>query len=231
MEESDKARSRYSKEIDMDELLKKYAELLQNKNQSINLTSLKELSDIQKELIEDSLALADLDILQTGQTVLDLGTGGGVPGIPLAISYPNVSFALVDATQKKIAAVDEFVSQLNLKNVTTLAERAEELGQNENHREKYDVVVSKATAPLNVLLELTAPLAKVGGKIIVYKGSKYAEEIAEAENAIKELQLKVPEVHNYNLGGGDRAILVFKKLKPTPEKYPRRTGVPNKRPL
>jgi 16S rRNA (guanine527-N7)-methyltransferase len=165
--------------------------------------------------------------------VMDVGTGGGLPGIPLAILFPSINFTLVDSVQKKITAVEEFAHELNLKNVRCIAERAETLGHDEAHRDQYDLVLTRALAPLRILIELTVPLIHLYGYVIAYKGPEYISELSQSQNAIAKLYAESPRVFQYSLPAdmGNRTIIRITKKRVTPDVYPRRDGVPAKRPL
>jgi 16S rRNA (guanine527-N7)-methyltransferase len=213
--------------------LKQYADLLLEKNEHVNLTAPMLTEDFYVKHLIDSLLIVKYQPLHEGWKVLDIGTGGGLPGIPLAIIYPQVHFTLLDATQKKISAVEEFARALRLTNITALAARAEDLGQNKVHREDYDLVVSRAVAPLRELLELAMPLVHLNGRFIAYKGPDYISELTQARSAITKLQCERPQVNTYTLpeSAGQRALLIFTKKFQTPAVYPRRPGIPHSNPL
>ena len=210
-----------------------YVDLLKAKNEELNLTAITDTKQIWIKHIFDSLMAIPFFEIKPGLQVMDVGTGGGLPGIPLAILFPSINFTLVDSVQKKIKAVEEFVYELNLKNVRCIAERAETLGHDEAHRDQYDIVLTRAFAPLRVLIELTVPLIHLYGHVIAYKGPEYISELAVSQNAITKLQAESPRVFQYSLpdGMGDRTIIRITKKRVTPDVYPRREGIPNKRPL
>ncbi len=222
-------------ELDAKELeqLHELGHLIRQKNEELNLTSFKELGDICEELIVDSLMLITQELIEPGQKIIDVGSGAGVPGLPLAIVYPETEFVLLDSSQKKMKAAESFIEALGLKNVTTLSERAEDVGQMKEHREQYDIVISKACAALPVLMELCTPLIKVGGMLVAYKGRKHMEELAAAKNAMEKLHLEQPMNQHYTLveDRGQRTLMLFQKAEETPKEYPRRSGTPNKNPL
>ena len=199
----------------------------------LNLTRIIDNQDVWIKHILDSLIAAPLFKVEPGMKVMDIGTGGGLPGIPLAILFPSVEFVLVDSTQKKIEAVREFAHELNLKNVQCIAERAEVLGQSPSHRNQYDLVLSRALAPLRVLIELTVPLIHLYGNVIAYKGPEYISELATSQNSITKLKAESPRVFQYSLpeGIGNRTLIQITKKHVTPDLYPRRDGMPAKRPL
>lgn len=213
--------------------LSKYLDLLKAKNNNLNLTKILDSREMWIKHILDSLIAVPFFDLKPGYKVLDIGTGGGLPGIPLAILFPSVSFTLIDATQKKIAAVQEFAKELNLNNVICLPVRAEVLGHDSSHRNQYDLVLTRALAPLRVLIELTIPLMRLYGNSVSYKGPEYISEIAVSQNAISKLKCESPRIFQYSLpeGMGNRTIIQITKKHVTPDVYPRRDGVPFKNPL
>ena len=213
--------------------LSRYISLLKAKNQTLNLTRIVSEQEVWIKHIFDSVIAAKFFDLKPGMKVIDLGTGGGLPGIPLAILFPSIQFILADSVQKKITAVDEFIYQLALKNVQTICARAEDLGQNLDHRETYDAILTRAVAPLRILMELTLPLVHPYGNLFAYKGPDYIAELMHAKNALTKLKAEQPTVFNYSLPNqmGERTIIQVTKKFLTPETYPRRPGIPEKRPL
>jgi|GEM_PF-1950290 len=165
--------------------------------------------------------------------ILDLGTGGGFPLLPLALCLTQCSFTGLDSVQKKIAAVQRIVDAMQIPNITLLCGRSEELGHNTLHRERYDVVTCRALAPLNILLELAAPFVKEKGIILCWKSLTIEQELKDSLLARAELSCQMQEPYVYDLGGtwGRRQILVFTKRAKTSEKYPRAVGEPKKNPL
>ncbi len=208
-----------------------YMNLLLAWNEKINLTAITEQKAIILKHFVDSLTI--LKDLTTQQKIVDIGTGAGFPGIPLAIMDPTNHFTLVDSLNKRISFLNEVKEKLNLKNIETIHLRAEELGQNKFYREKYDIAVSRAVANLTVLAEYLLPTVKVGGKIICMKGSQIEQELKEAEFAIKELGGTVASQKEFYLPQTDmkRNIIVIQKVKNTALKYPRKAGLPSKQPL
>ena len=214
-------------------LLEQFVDFFVEKNKTINLTKINSRNEFLIKHILDSLLIDKYIEINPGARVADLGTGGGLPGIPLAILNPKTVFTLIDSVQKKIKCVEEFISQLELNNINCLSDRLEAIGQDKKYREQFDLVIARAIAPLPVLLELALPLVKKGGLFIAMKGPGYKEEINEAANALKQLRIGLPKVEKYELpeGIGTHYLLMFRKNKPTPSIYPRRTGIPNKNPL
>lgn len=213
--------------------LEAFVALFTEKNKVINLTKINSGEEFLIKHILDSLLTDSLIDFSDAKKIADIGTGGGLPGLPLAIMHPEIDFTLIDSVQKKIHCVEEFASQLNLNNIAGLSDRLELIGQDLKYREQFDTVVSRALAPLNVLLELAIPLIKVGGQFIALKGRGYLEEIHYADRAMKELKLEMPKVERYELPSemGYRYLLIFEKTKPTKKTYPRRVGVPKRAPL
>jgi 16S rRNA (guanine527-N7)-methyltransferase len=217
-----------------DEQLKKffnYMNLMLEWNEKINLTAITEVDDVIMKHFVDCLTL--LDYLKENETIVDVGTGAGFPGIPLAIMNEKNEFTLVDSLNKRINFLNDVKEKINLKNVTTIHARAEEFGQNKKYREQFDIAVSRAVANLSVLVEFLLPMIKVNGKVICMKGSQIKEELEEAKFAIKELGGIIKERKEFYLPGTDikRNIIIIEKIKNTPKKYPRKAGTPSKQPL
>jgi 16S rRNA (guanine527-N7)-methyltransferase len=162
--------------------------------------------------------------------ILDLWTWWGFPLIPLAIVNPEVNFVWLDSVGKKLKAVEEFAQKLDLKNVSTINWRAEVIGQDPKHREKYDYVVSRATAYLPTLLEFVIPLLKVWGIFIAYKLAD-KEELRAAKKAFSRLSSKIYKVKNYDIDWQRRTLIIIEKLHPTHKKFPRKVGIPLARPI
>lgn len=211
------------------ELLDSFGALLTEKNKSVNLTSITDPDGIAVKHFADSISLLKADIPQ-GAKVLDLGCGAGFPGIPLLIMRPDIKLTLLDSTGKKLDFVSEALDALGLE-AEVLHGRAEELGQNPDYREKYDIVVSRAVAYLNTLCELALPLVKPGGTFIPMKGASAAEEAKAAYTAIKTLGGNLEKSIDFTLTDGSRSLLIIKKLSPTPPKYPRHGSQISKKPL
>jgi 16S rRNA (guanine527-N7)-methyltransferase len=211
---------------DLDQLGQFLAMLL-DANTRFNLTSITEPGQAWMRHIFDALTLLPHLVSAEASTVMDIGSGGGVPGLPLAVVLPNVQFTLVESTGKKAAFLRETAAQLNLSNVTVLSDRAESLGQDREHREHYDVVTARAVGRLNVLLELTVPLARVGGYVLAIKGERASEEIAEAKQALHHLHCTVMDTSRTLTG----TIVTIEKLRKTPRLYPRKPGEPKRAPL
>lgn len=217
-----------------DDALKKlvrYGEMVLEANRSMNLTGAADFKTLAVRHISDSLALLNFAKMAAGVKVLDIGTGAGFPGMALAIAT-DAEFTLLDSLQKRIGFLESVALDLDLKNVELTASRAEDFIRAFYVRESFDICVSRAVAPLNLLLEYNIPYLKEGGKFFSYKSAAYEKEVAEAENALKTLNCELAAVHSYILADkSEFRLLEFKKTAQTPDKYPRRAGIPAKRPL
>lgn len=209
----------------------KYMDLLLEWNEKINLTAITEEDEVILKHFIDSMTANKY--IEKETSIVDIGTGAGFPGIPISIIRDDVKVTLVDSLNKRINFLNEVISNIELKNINAIHSRAEDFGKNKQYRESFDISVSRAVANLSVLVEYLLPLVKVGGKCICMKGSDVEEEIAEAKFAIKELGGKIESVNEFCLPGTDikRNIIVIKKERNTPNKYPRKSGTPSKQPL
>jgi len=199
-------------------------------NQRMNLTAIRERSQqITKHLL-DSLSLHSY---LRGANVVDIGTGAGFPGLPLKIVRPELTLTLVEATGKKVTFLEAMVAQLGLGGVTVVKARAEEIGQDPAHRERYDWVLARAVAEMPVLLEYTLPLARVGGHVLAQKGESAPAEAQLAAPAARRLGGQLRDTLPIQLPGlpEPRYLVIYAKTAATPRQYPRRPGVPSKTPL
>ncbi|MDD2870884.1 MAG: 16S rRNA (guanine(527)-N(7))-methyltransferase RsmG [Candidatus Gracilibacteria bacterium] len=222
--------SKYKIELEEKEMdtFQKFLEIFKEKNSQINLSAIRDDAGIIEKHFIDSIML-NVFIELEGK-VADMGTGGGFPMIPLAITNPDVQFIGIDSVGKKLKAIDEFAEKLELKNVKTLAGRAEEIGQNLEYREQFDFVTSRATAFFPTLLEYVIPLLKEGGIFAAYKLDD-KEELKSAKKALSRLGAKILKVKNYRIADQDRTIVLIEKLHKTHLKYPRKVGVPLANPI
>jgi 16S rRNA (guanine527-N7)-methyltransferase len=251
--------------------LHELAEAFIAENQNINLSAHRTKGRVWIGNIMDSLAAVEWITSQypsipqplppveeglgmEGLKILDLGTGGGFPLLPLAIVFPNASFTGMDSVKKKMDAVQRIVDTLNLANISLITGRAEELGNNPKYRESYDIVTARAVAETRLLLEYCAPFVKVGGHILLWKSMNIDDEISSSSRAEAELYLQKKSSISYELGGdwpaghlvhhsfsdggssksdgwGSRQILIYEKIKSTPKEYPRSVGSAKKSPL
>ena len=211
--------------------LMEFYELLIEKNKVMNLTAITDLDEVLVKHFADSLSLVKAFELKDGMTVIDVGTGAGFPGIPLAIFFPNVRITLMDSLAKRIGFLDEVKEKLSLANVTTVHERAEDLARDPKYRERYDLAVSRAVAKMSVLSEYLLPFVRVGGYMAAYKSVGTAEELAEAGKAIKVLGGGNTEAVSFSLHDMERTIVKVEKIRSTPPLYPRKAGTPSKKPI
>ncbi|QQR54926.1 16S rRNA (guanine(527)-N(7))-methyltransferase RsmG [Candidatus Peregrinibacteria bacterium] len=206
--------------------------LLEQKSQELNLFSAGDRLKIGEKHLPDSLAVLEFWMVKKGAQGMDVGTGGGLPGLALAVSCPEVKFTLVDAREKKMKAVQQMIEALKLKNASTLVGRLEELGHEKKYRERFDFVTARALAALPVLLEYSSSFLKVGGHLYAWKGPEYLEELTTSQRAQAELGLLYRDSFIYSLAGSEeRVILRFEKVKSLSASYPRRVGVPSAKPL
>ncbi|MGI5920339.1 MAG: 16S rRNA (guanine(527)-N(7))-methyltransferase RsmG [Syntrophomonadaceae bacterium] len=215
----------------MEITVKRFKELVLSENEKQNLISRKSVHYELDKHIEDSSRILDI-ISFTNHKVVDLGSGAGFPGLILAIFCREANFTLVESDQKKSQFLKNAIQELGLSHVEVICARAEVLGQDKVFREQFDYCTSRAVAAMNILLEYSLPLVKMGGQVLMWKGSNYQREIEESRHALQQLGGTMGEVYLYNLlEERDRAIVIVDKTSATPAKYPRRVGIPSKRPL
>lgn len=205
-------------------------------NERVNLTTILDWPAVQAQHFLDSLtcALVLPAAARAGPyAVVDVGAGAGFPGLPLKILLPRIRLTLIESTAKKAAFLSHVVAALSLDGVTVLAQRAEEAGRHPDHRERYDLAVARAVAQMSVLAEYALPLVRPGGLLVAQKGREVEEEVAAAAEAFATLGGKLREIRPVQLPGldGPRHLVVVAKVHPTPARYPRRPGIPLKRPL
>lgn len=208
-----------------------YYEMLIDKNKVMNLTAITDFDEVVEKHFIDSLALIKIINLDQQLSILDLGTGAGFPGIPLKIAFPKLKVILADSLNKRLVFLDEVISSLDLKNISTVHGRAEDLARMNLYRENFDLCVSRAVANLSTLSEYCIPFVKVGGQFISYKSGECNKEVDNARHAISLLGGKVKEIQKFEIGDSGRAFVSILKEKSSPKKYPRKAGVPSKMPL
>ena len=218
-------------------LLDEYREAILDYNEKVNITRIVERDDFERRHYIDSLMCCISDEFLSARNIIDIGSGGGFPGVPLAIMFPEKVFVLMDSSGKRMKIVQEIVSDMGICNVRTIHGRAEELGRNEEYREKFDLCVSRAVASMPTLSEYCLPFVKVDGSFIAYKGPGSDDEIAGADKAISTLGGKIIRTEEaagtvFSADGneGHRLVYIIKE-SPTPSKYPRGGGKPSKKPL
>ena len=211
-----------------------YGALLAEANRRLNLTRVTEPAEVARLHLLDAVAALPLLDAAGARSAIDLGSGGGVPGIPLALARPEMRWILVDSVRKKVDALAAMVDQLDLGNVTVVAERAELLGRQAAHRERHDLVAARACAPLPVLAELAMPLLAVDGSLLAWKGPLTAGdgELERGTAALRELGAGPPRLEPAGPGSlGGHTFVIARKERATPQRYPRRPGEPSRKPL
>ncbi len=218
-----------------DEMIKKtevFYDMLVEKNKVMNLTSITDEKDFISKHILDSL-LCSKFVSFSDKKIIDVGTGAGFPGLPLKIFFPEIKIVLIDSVNKKLGFINEVIDKLELKDISTVHGRAEDLARNKEFREKFDLGVSRAVANLSTLSELCIPFIRNEGKFIFYKAKDTDEEISASKNAFEKIGDCSLEVLEAEIPGTDicRRFVVAKKNRPVLNKYPRKAGEPNRNPL
>ena len=222
------------------ERFQKYMDMTLDWNEKVNMTAITDPAEFVEKHFLDSLAVMDSYEIEDAERIVDVGTGGGFPGIPLAIVFPEKKFTLIDSLDKRMKIVQQMADEIGLKNVVTVHGRAEELGQSKQYREKFDLCVSRAVANLAVLSEYCLPFVSVEGSFIAFKGPDAESEAMDAENAIIELGGALADIEEAGLfledgtdllAGLDHMLVHIDKEAKTPKKYPRKPGTPSKNPL
>lgn len=210
-----------------------YYKMLVEKNRVMNLTAITEPKDVSLKHMLDSLFAYEAGFFTEGMRVCDVGTGAGFPGIPLKIMHSGLRVTLMDALGKRLKFLEDVTAALGLSEIVTCHIRAEDAGRALLHRNKYDVVIARAVARLNILAEYCLPLVKPGGVFAAMKAAEYAQEVQEAERAIQILGGRIVKIKEVSLPelADKRVVIYIKKEKTTPNTYPRRAGTPEKNPL
>lgn len=211
----------------------KYYELLTEWNKVMNLTAVTEFQEVVSRHFLDSLAVVKAGTLEKESGIMDIGTGAGFPGIPLAIIYPEIPVTLLDSLNKRVRFLTEVKEEIGLKNVDILNGRAEDFGKDPVYREKYSLAVSRAVAGLPALSEYCLPFVKRNGRFISYKSGKIQEELQRSEKAVRILGGQIEDTLYYEEEGSgiERSLVIIRKTSGTPAKYPRNAGTPAKKPL
>ena len=209
------------------ETLCRFGNVVIEQNKVMNLTAITEPAQVARLHLLDSLTVLLCENL-SGKTVIDVGCGAGFPGVPAAIGCPGLKLTLLDSLGKRMHWLESVLPELGVQAECVTARAEEEAFR---RRERYDCAVSRAVARLNILLELTAPFVKVGGCVLAMKGDRAAEELSQAENAVRKLGLSFREAKTFPIGGTNHTVLVFDKVSPTPAGYPRRYAKIKQNPL
>ncbi|MCG9966856.1 16S rRNA (guanine(527)-N(7))-methyltransferase RsmG [Pelotomaculum terephthalicicum JT] len=207
--------------------------LIVEENKKNNITAIVDEQEFAVKHFIDSLTCLKAGMFNDGMKLMDIGTGAGFPGIPLKICRPGLEVVLIESQAKKVKFLLKVIRAMDLKNISAMHTRAEEIGRKTFYRGYCDLVTARAVAELRVLAEYCLPVVKIGGFFLAMKGPKLFEELAAAEKAVNILGGEIAKIIKLNLPvtGDERNLVVVKKIKPTPEKYPRRPGVPLKKPV
>ena len=218
---------------DIEQRLKDLNSAFLEENSKLNLSAFRTEESCWIGNVMDSLAALDVKIFTDAASILDIGTGGGFPLLPLAICLPDTNFTGMDSTEKKIEAIQRILDKMSIPNVSLICGRAEELGRNSEYREKFDIITARGIAALNTLLEYCAPFAKEKGFIVAWKSLNIDQEMKDSLLARAELSCHLDESYKYELPEdfGKRQLLIFNKTSKTSDKYPRVVGMPKKNPL
>lgn len=200
-------------------------------NEKINVTAIRDRDDFIKKNVEDSLTVMERPEFADAGFIMDLGTGGGFPGLPLAVCNPDKEFILIDSVGKKLKVVSDVAEKLGLSNVKVIHTRAEDLASKPEYREGFDLVVSRAVANMSTLSEYCLPFVKTGGYFIAFKTAAAIDEINSAANAIRLLGGEGLVISDNACPDDDHLFVIVKKVNPTSKKYPRKAGLPSKQPL
>ena len=217
-----------------EEKINKYCERILELNREINLTAITDRNMFHVKHVVDSLACIDLREYINASKIVDVGTGAGFPGIPLAISSPEKEFVLIDSVVKKLRIIDMLCDELNITNVKILHGRVEDIGHDKAFREKFDLCISRAVARLNILVEWSLPLLKKGGTMIAYKGLKAEEELKEAKKAIDLIGGFESRIEKFTQNSNEiieHSLVIIKKERETPDIYPRKPGKAKQEPI
>ena len=210
----------------------KYYELLTEWNSFMNLTAITEHEEVLKKHFLDSLSIVKAVKMEDIHTVMDIGTGAGFPGIPLKISYPHLKVVLLDSLGKRVKFLNHVINELGLEDISAIHGRAEDFARQAEYREQFDLCVSRAVANLSSLSGYCLPYTRKNCLFVSYKSGKVEEELENAKRAISLLGGKVEYVSKFMLtDAGERALVVIRKEKHTPNKYPRKAGLPSREPL
>lgn len=213
------------------EMFIRYYDLIIEWNEKINLTAITEYKDVMIKHFLDSVSIIKAVDMSSVNSLIDIGTGAGFPGIPIKIMFPDIKITLLDSLKKRLNVLDLIIDELNLKDIYTIHGRAEDIARDPKYREKYDLCVSRAVANLSTLSELCIPFVKPNGKFVSYKSEKADEELEKAKNAIRLLGGKVTSAVSFELEDNIRTLIVIDKTESTNKKYPRKAGTPGKEPL
>lgn len=208
-----------------------YYDMLIDRNKVMNLTAITEFDEVMDKHFLDSVYLFLSIKLEADYKLIDIGTGAGFPGIPLKIVFPELKITLLDSLNKRVGFLNDLIEELNLNNIEAIHGRAEDIARNKAYRASYDIAVSRAVANLSTLSEYCLPFVKIGGKFVSYKSGDCADEVDNAKAAIHLLGGKINKIDEFSYSNNSRSFIVIDKVMNTSNKYPRKAGLPSKKPL
>ena len=220
-----------NRKVDYDKF-KKYMVGILEWNEKVNLTNITDHDEFIEKHYIDSIVIANQDEFIEADKIIDVGTGGGFPGVPLAILFPEKNFILLDSLNKRLKIINQLTNEIGINNVTTIHGRAEELAKKPELRESFDMCLSRAVANLTSLSELCIPFVKENGTFIAYKGPGINEELENAQKAIEILGGNISKIEDVNINNNmEHKLLFINKIRNTPKKYPRKPGEPIRNPI
>ena len=208
-----------------------YYDMLIDRNKVMNLTAITEFDEVMDKHFLDSVYLFRSIKLEADYKLIDIGTGAGFPGIPLKIVFPELKITLLDSLNKRVGFLNDLIEELNLNDIEAIHGRAEDIARNKAYRASYDIAVSRAVANLSTLSEYCLPFVKIGGKFVSYKSGDCADEVDNAKAAIHLLGGKINKIDEFSYSNNSRSFIVIDKVMNTSSKYPRKAGLPSKKPL
>lgn len=208
-----------------------YYDMLIDRNKVMNLTAITEFDEVMDKHFLDSVYLFRSIELKADYKLIDIGTGAGFPGIPLKIVFPELKITLLDSLNKRVGFLNDVIDELNLNDIEAIHGRAEDIARDKTYRASYDIAVSRAVANLSTLSEYCLPFVKIGGKFVSYKSGDCADEVDNAKAAIHLLGGKINKIDEFSYSNNSRSFIVIDKVMNTSNKYPRKAGLPSKKPL
>lgn len=208
-----------------------YYDMLIDRNKVMNLTAITEFDEVMDKHFLDSVYLFRSIELKADYKLIDIGTGAGFPGIPLKIVFPELKITLLDSLNKRVGFLNDVIDELNLNDIEAIHGRAEDIARDKTYRASYDIAVSRAVANLSTLSEYCLPFVKIGGKFVSYKSGDCADEVDNAKDAIHLLGGKINKIDEFSYSNNSRSFIVIDKVMNTSNKYPRKAGLPSKKPL
>lgn len=208
-----------------------YYDMLIDRNKEMNLTAITEFDEVMDKHFLDSVYLFRSIELKADYKLIDIGTGAGFPGIPLKIVFPELKITLLDSLNKRVGFLNDVIDELNLNDIEAIHGRAEDIARDKTYRASYDIAVSRAVANLSTLSEYCLPFVKIGGKFVSYKSGDCADEVDNAKAAIHLLGGKINKIDEFSYSNNSRSFIVIDKVMNTSNKYPRKAGLPSKKPL